>query len=236
MLERITTLPISELIVFSLLLNLFLYGLSIGLYLLLQKYTCSTYIQEEQQAITGRDIRLSLFTIVCNAIVFLLGVWLYKHGIINVSEQSTVWIIILQTIGLIVGMDFLMYVFHRLAHIPIFYSLAHVRHHEHSSVNAISLFVLHPIEAIGFGLLIVVLLYLFTFDVIAVVLYLTINLLWGTIGHIDKDIFKGTLIERISRDVLCLTVFHNIHHQDPDSNYGFYTLFWDKCFKTYRKV
>lgn len=235
MLERIISLSISELIVFSLLLNLFLYGLSISLYLLLQKYTSSTYIQEEQQAITGRDIRLSLFTIVCNAIVLLLGIWLYKNGIINVSEDSTVLMILLQTIGLIIGMDFLMYVSHRLAHLPFFYSSVHLRHHEHSSVNAISLFVLHPIEAIGFGLLIIVLLYLFTFDVVAVALYLIINLLWGTIGHIDKDIFKGTLFERISRNILCLTVFHNIHHQDPNSNYGFYTLFWDKCFKTYRK-
>lgn len=235
MLETITTLPLSELIVFSLLLNFFLYGLSIGLYLVLQKYTCSTYIQEEQQAITGRDIKLSLCTIICNALVFLLGMWLYEHEVIFVSEQSTVLIILLQTIGLIIGMDFLMYVFHRLAHIPFFYSLAHLRHHEHSSVNAISLFVLHPIEAIGFGLLIIILLYLFTFDVVAIVLYLIINLLWGTIGHIDKDIFKGTFFERVSRDILCLTVFHNRHHQDPECNYGFYTLFWDKCFKTYRK-
>lgn len=236
MLDRIIELSIGELIAFSLVLNLFFYGLSICLYLIANKLTSSGYIQEQKQVITNRDIILSLFVVVCNSSVLLLGVWLYNLGFIQVVEESTVLVILLQSVALIIGMDFLMYVFHRIAHIPLFYPLAHDRHHEHTSVNSISLFVLHPIEAIGFGLLFIVLLYLFTFDTMAIALYLLINLIWGTIGHIDKDVFKGTAFERVTRDILCLTVFHNIHHQDPKCNYGFYTLFWDKCFKTYRKL
>lgn len=235
MLERITELALSELVVFSLVLNFVFYGVSIGLYQLADYFVKGNYIQEDKQEITTRDIVLSLFVVVCNASVLVFGVWLYDLGYVQVTENSTLLLIVLQTVGLIIGMDFLMYVFHRIAHIPIFYPLAHNRHHQHTSVNPISLFVLHPIEALGFGLLFTLLLYLFTFDTLAIAIYLLVNLVWGTIGHIDKDIFKGTAFERVTRDILCLTVFHNIHHQDPKCNYGFYTLFWDKCFKTYCK-
>lgn len=236
MLERITELTFTELVVFSLVLNLIFYGVSIGLYTLANRFIKGEYIQDVKQEITKGDILLSLFVLVCNAFVLVLGVWFYNLGYIKVVENSTVLIILLQTLALVIGMDFLMYVFHRIAHIPWFYSLVHLRHHQHTSVNPISLFVLHPIEAIGFGLLFTLLLYLFTFDTLAIALYLIINLIWGTIGHIDKDVFKNTAFERITRDILCLTVFHNIHHQDPNCNYGFYTLLWDKCFKTYRKL
>lgn len=236
MLDLVSRMSIVQLIIFSILLNVLFYGLSIGMYLILNKCKKGKYIQDVKQEITRRDLMLSFVVLLCNAAVFVLGVGLYKYGYIHVIENSSIAVIALQTLSLVIGMDFLMYVFHRLAHIPLFYPLAHLRHHEHSSVNAISLFVLHPVEAIGFGLLFILLLCIYPFDTFSIGLYLLINLIWGTIGHVDKDVFKNTFFERWTRDILCLTLFHNIHHQDPNVNYGFYTLLWDKLFKTYRKV
>lgn len=101
----------------------------------------------------------------------------------------------MEVVALIFLMDFCMYLFHYAAHAPSIYKMLHGKHHEHISTNFLSLFVLHPFETIGFGLMMIVLLMCYNFSLTAIVIYLTINLIWGTIGHLNREFFRQSLTE-----------------------------------------
>lgn len=234
MLEILAQLSLLNLIVLSLLINIVLFFCSMALYTVVSKFSKQALIQENYQSITKSDIGLSLIVLVCNSAVFVLGETLWEIDIIKVEAAGSFSTVLFQVIVLILAMDFLMYVFHRIAHLPILYTWVHGKHHEHTSVNSLSLFVLHPIEAIGFGLLFIVVLMLYSFNVWAITVYLIVNLIWGTIGHLNQGIFKENGVKKWISKVFCLSLFHNRHHQYPNCNYGFYTLFWDKLFNTYR--
>jgi sterol desaturase/sphingolipid hydroxylase (fatty acid hydroxylase superfamily) len=84
---------------------------------------------------------------------------------LDYSRYSSVIIVIaLEVVALLLLMDLLMYFFHYAAHFPFIYKLLHGKHHEHVSTNYLSLFVLHPFETLGFGLMMLVLLIAYDFQ------------------------------------------------------------------------
>jgi Delta7-sterol 5-desaturase len=125
-----------------------------------------------------------------------------------------------------------MYVFHRSVHFLRHFRQIHQRHHEHESTNLLSLFVLHPIESIGFGLMMLGVLLFFPFSVIGISLYLILNSVWGTIGHLNHSVLPSSWLKLAKKGYLCTSEFHYLHHQHPDYNFGFYTSIWDVIFKT----
>jgi len=221
-----------QLILLSIVINVFLFFLSIGCYLLFSRLSRNEPLQGELQKVTGDDIRLSVLVTACNALVFIVGFSLWQMNILGVSDSTNIFLIAIEVIFLVIAMDFLMYVFHRVAHLPLFYRLFHLRHHQHQSTNALSLFVLHPAEALGFGGLFVLLLFIYPFSYLAISIYLFINLLWGTIGHLDKEILPKRFSVLLQSGFLGTTRFHNDHHKLPHYNYGFYTVLWDRIFGT----
>lgn len=223
----------AELVLLSIGVNVLLFFLSIGIYSAFSRISRNESLQSGSQAVTAKDIRLSVLVVVCNALIFILGFFLWQKDILLVKEGTNVFRVAMEVIVLIFMMDFLMYVFHRVAHLPFFYRFFHLRHHQHEATNAISLFVLHPVEALGFGLLFVLVIFVYPFSYPAISVYLFINLLWGTIGHLDKEILPLKLAALLQSGLLGTTKFHNNHHKYPNYNYGFYTVIWDKLFGTY---
>lgn len=139
--------------------------------------------------------------------------------------------LLLQILSLILIVDFLMYVFHKIAHNRFLYPFVHKKHHGHIGVNALSLFVLSPFEAIGFGLMLLGILFVYPFHYLAVGTYLTVNVLWGTIGHFHQ---VGAVSSKGWKSWLGTASFHNRHHLEPEKNFGFYTTLWDRLFKTHK--
>ncbi|KGE14751.1 fatty acid hydroxylase [Sphingobacterium deserti] len=221
---------VMEWIVFSLLSNCALYLLSIGLYIFIDRSCPKKKIQQEDFPITQSDIYLSFLTVLLNTIVMLLAVYLWKMGWIVIREFTTVFASIAEIICIIIVMDFLMFVFHYFAHLPVVYQLLHHKHHEHSSTNYLSLFVLHPFETLGFGLLMITLFLSYDFSLISISVYLFINLIWGTIGHLNREFFPSWA----DHLYLGTTKFHNKHHVNEGCNFGFYTTIWDRVFRTYK--
>jgi len=217
-------------IIFSLIINGFLYLFSIGLYVFIEKTCRKSQLQEKNHPVTRSDFYLSLFTIICNSFVMLLGVFLWKNGWIVLGETQSVARIIAEVAALLLLMDLLMYFFHYGAHLPFIYKILHRKHHEHVSTNFLSLFVLHPFETIGFGLMMLALLIGYDFSVISVSIYLMLNLIWGTIGHLNREFFPASF----DRLLVGTTRFHNQHHLDESKNFGFYTSIWDRVFGTYK--
>ncbi|MCJ7935698.1 MAG: sterol desaturase family protein [Chryseobacterium sp.] len=217
-------------IVLSLIINIFLYAFSIGLYLFIDGTCRKNKLQVQDHPVTGSDFILSLMTIGCNCLVMLIGVFLWKNSWIELGRDYSGVLIFTEVLALLLLMDLMMYFFHYAAHLPVVYKMLHGKHHEHVSTNFLSLFVLHPLETIGFGLMMLVLLMGYDFSVISISIYLLLNLIWGTIGHLNREFFPS----RFDRLFIGTTRFHNQHHVDETKNFGFYTSIWDRLFGTYR--
>lgn len=217
-------------IIFSLVSNIFLFLISITLYVFIDKSCRKNKLQPVDHPITRPDIYLSVITVCLNSLLMLLAVYLWKQGFLTWKTDDSLVTIILETLLIIFIMDFLMYVFHYVAHTRFIYQLLHQKHHEHNSTNYLSLFVLHPFETVGFGLMMIMVFANYEFSAYALSLYITINLLWGTLGHLNREFFP----EWADYLFLGTTKFHNQHHLHQSRNFGFYTSIWDRLFRTYK--
>lgn len=219
-----------EWIIFSLISNTFLYLFSIGVYLFIDTTCSKQRIQTTDHPFLKSDLYVSFLTLFLNSIVMLTGVYLWKSGWILLNESKTILAQFIETVSIILVMDLLMYVFHFLAHHPFIYKILHRKHHEHISTNFLSLFVLHPFETLGFGLMMIFVFMFYDFSVFSITIYLFINLIWGTIGHLNREFFPKWMEQLF----LGTTKFHNQHHLNEQRNFGFYTSIWDRMFGTYK--
>ncbi len=232
MMEELKQINVTALILLSIGINVLLFFISVGCYTIFSRFSRNKSLQSAPQQLTSKDIWQSVLVTGCNALVFIAGFSFWQNDLLSVQDTTNVLLIAAEVVFLVIAMDFLMYVFHRAAHLPLFYKLFHLRHHRHESTNAISLFVLHPVEALGFGGLFVLVLFIYPFSYLAIAFYLFINLLWGTIGHLDKEILPKRFSALLQSGFLGTTRFHNDHHKLPHYNYGFYTVLWDRIFGT----
>ncbi len=191
-----------------------------------------------QQALPGRRVapiadplaRQELWvagaTLLGNTAVTWLGWRALTLGWIRVDLSVGLGQILLDTALLLLAMDLAMYLAHRIAHLPALFAAVHGLHHRYERVRPLTLFVLSPLEVFGFGGLWLVMLAVLQPSWTAMILYLLINALWGTMGH--------TGIEPLPRGVALLTGgrFHADHHLDPRGNFGFYTDLWDRLGRT----
>lgn len=177
------------------------------------------------------EVAAALSSVVLNAGVSVVGWWLWINGYITLRETtflSGIWDCFLMVMFMDVGM----YVFHRMAHHPRLFEVIHKFHHRHETTNPISLFVLHPLEIVGFGGLMIAFLMVYPMTLGGLLAYLTINLLFGTLGHSGVEPFPRMLSSVPVLRLLGTSTFHAEHHEQPKHNFGFYTLLWDRLFGT----
>ncbi|TSJ47965.1 sterol desaturase family protein [Fluviicola chungangensis] len=216
---------------YGLVINFAIYIGSLGVYSMLSVFPGNQRLGNRQPVIL-QDILLSIVTVFCNTLVFVLGVYLWKYGFIRLDKEYGFLQVAVELVSLTLIMDLLMYVFHRAVHFLSHMKQIHERHHEHQSTNLLSLFVLHPIESIGFGGMMLGVLIFYPFSAMGISLYLLLNSLWGTIGHLNHSILPPSWIKLAKKGFLCTSEFHYLHHRDPNYNFGFYTSVWDLLFKT----
>jgi len=218
-------------VLFSILSNFVIAGSSIAGCWWVQRQFRSRAIFEHPQPLKEHDAALALGCILLNSCVSIAGWVLWKSGWITLTFPG-----VLRTVFdlavLLVYMDAGMYVTHLLVHHPALFGIVHQTHHAHVSTNPLSLFVLNPLEVFGFGGLMISALVLFPLSAIAVVLYLNLNILFGTLGHAGVEPFPaGWFANRFVRQIGTST-FHGQHHANPRFNFGFYTVIWDRLFGT----
>jgi len=128
-------------------------------------------------------------------------------------------------------MDLGMYVLHRVAHSRWFYPV-HRLHHEYDRPWALTLFVVHPLETLGFGLLWLAVVVLYGPCWLGLCLYMAANLAAGTLGHLGVEPFSARWSRLPLLREVGTSTFHAQHHLDGQYNFGFYTLLWDRLFGT----
>lgn len=169
------------------------------------------------------DLIASIGAIILNAGVGVVGWWLWINGYIHLKSSGVV-VSLMDSLLMLAFMDFGMYVTHRLVHHPMLFPLFHRFHHRHENTNPISLFVLHPVEVVGFGSLMIVFLMMFSMSFWGLVTYLTLNVVWGTLGHSGVEPFPKRFKFVAGINLLGTSTFHAEHHEHPKFNFGFLHL------------
>ncbi|WP_196954697.1 sterol desaturase family protein [Hymenobacter guriensis] len=182
--------------------------------------------------VSRQEMWLAACTLLLNTCITYAGFWLWQQGLILIRTDVS-YRFILDFLVLFLGMDLAMYVFHYLIHHSVLYRWVHGLHHHYTSPQPIDLFVLHPIETVGFGGLWLLLMYVYPASFAAIVAYLTVNVLFGVLGHCGVEPFPASWARHPLLKHLGSSGFHFQHHQHDTYNFGFYTSLWDRLFGTY---
>jgi sterol desaturase/sphingolipid hydroxylase (fatty acid hydroxylase superfamily) len=183
---------------------------------------------------TSREWFICGITNLLNTLVTYAGFWLWKNDYM-VMDMSVSLSIIPDFVILFLAMDLLMYIFHYIIHKTFLFKAMHGLHHLAVNPKPIDLFVLHPIETLCFGGLWLVLLLVYPFNIYAIVLYLSVNVIFGMLGHLGIEPLPERMRNNIVLKYLGTSTFHHQHHQDVHYNFGFYTTLWDRLFGTLLK-
>lgn len=189
-------------------------------------------LREMGRITTRQEIYWTYSTIFFNTLITLVGFVLYKQHVIIFNIEFDFLKMFIDFVVLILILDLLMYVFHWATHKLQFIYRYYDLHHRYNTPTAISLFVLHPFEVMGFGMLWFSLLIIIHFSIYAVILYLMFNLAMGIIGQLRKEFVLVALKNNVLLQWFANTSFHVDHHQHEHTNFGFYTTFWDRLFRT----
>jgi sterol desaturase/sphingolipid hydroxylase (fatty acid hydroxylase superfamily) len=178
-----------------------------------------------------QEVVLAALCVVLNAGVTLAGWFLWRDGVIT-ARRGVGWRIGLDALVLFILMDAAMYLLHRLAHLRWVYPWLHRAHHRYDRPRPLNLFVLSPLEVLAFGALWLVVLRVYPASFVGIGLYLALNLLFGTLGHVGVEPFPNSWLDGAAGRHLGSSTFHAGHHQHEHVNFGFYTTLWDRLFGT----
>ena len=214
--------------------NILQFLMCVGGGLLLIKFFNDRRIYSSPDALSKKEINWAICCVFLNTVVAVTGWFLWKEGIIVIKSEIGPSSIV-DFLALLLMMDFLMYVCHRIVHIPGVYEWVHMTHHQYQITRPLSLFVLNPLEVFGFGFLWLFVLSIYQSSWIAIVFYLLLNASFGALGHIGVEPFPQNWIKLPLVGRLTTSTFHAQHHNQVESNFGFYTDVWDRIFGSMNK-
>ena len=230
--DALYAMSLEAIIIWSLVENVLILVVVLVIGHFLVKRYANHPITEEPEPLTLTEILFAGSCVLLNAVVTIVGILLWREGIIRVHMGAEIWRVILDSLVLFFGMDLLMYVFHRVAHNDLLYPLLHSTHHRFENPRPLTLFVLNPAETLGFGGLWLMLLVIYPASWLAIMIYLTLNIVFGLVGHLGVEPMPNPWIHIPFINYISTSTFHAEHHVDKDHNYGFYTLIWDRLFGT----
>jgi sterol desaturase/sphingolipid hydroxylase (fatty acid hydroxylase superfamily) len=217
---------------FFLVLNVALFAGSLLLgHLLVAHFATGRRVTEPPPPLERQEVVLAAVCVVMNTVVTVAGWILWRHGLLTIY-RGIGWRVWLDALVLLVLMDGAMYGLHRIAHLPWVYPWLHHAHHRYDRRRPLNLFVLSPLEVIAFGALWLVVLRVYPASFVGIGLYLALNLLFGTLGHLGVEPFPRAWLDGSVGRLLGSSTFHAGHHQREHVNFGFYTTLWDRLFGT----
>jgi sterol desaturase/sphingolipid hydroxylase (fatty acid hydroxylase superfamily) len=178
-------------------------------------------------------ISLFIFTVIAT-ILYKTKLLEYTTLYYNIEEHG--WLYYFMVIPLMfIIYDFYFYLIHVIIHHKNLFDLIHVVHHKSKYLSPLSSLSMHPIEAILNHLALVMLFFILPIHTSHVYIWVSITIAYTTYLHLGVEIYSERFLNtRIGKLVYTATE-HAKHHSFFKGNYGFYTLIWDKIFKTYRK-
>ena len=211
--------------------NLLLFALALGVGEILVRAFPARPVGPPPPPVEATEVALAVSCVGFNTLVTFAGWWLWRAGFITIRRDTgfRAW---LDAAVLLALMDLAMYLTHRLAHLPWVYPVVHATHHRYDHPRPLDLFVLNPLEALGFGALWLGVIWAYPSSWLGMVVYLAINLAFGMVGHLGVEPLPRSWVRRPVLRQVGTSTFHAGHHHDRRGNFGFYTLVWDRLFGT----
>ena len=231
LLDAFARMSTGRAIAWMLLENAALLLLTLGLGEFLIRAFKSRRVGPAPPPVEPQEVGWAISCVLFNTVVTVAGWWLWRSGYIAIRRDTgaRAWV---DVAVLLMLMDFAMYLSHRIAHLSWVYPLVHATHHKYDRPRPLDLFVLNPLEALGFGGLWLAVLWLYPSSWFGIVIYLTLNLGFGMVGHLGVEPFPRSWADHPVLKYLGTSSFHAGHHGDREGNYGFYTTIWDRLFGT----
>lgn len=230
--ESLKSISLAELAIWSLAINTAIFFGALAVGELLVRVFKSRACARPPEPLTTLECVLAGVCLLLNSLVFFAGAILWRSGLLAIRFELTPLSVAADVLVLFLAMDFLMYVTHRIAHHPLIFAIVHATHHRYTQPRPLTLFALNPIEVLGFGSLWLGLICLYASSWLGIVIYLTLNVVFGMVGHLGVEPFPAAWIRVPVLRWISTSTFHAEHHDDKDHNYGFYTLIWDRLFGT----
>lgn len=224
------TMPYGQAALFFLAQNLLVFVSALVLGLVMVRRFSSNRITPAPPQIERLELGLAACTVLLNAGITLAGLVLYRSGIIVIDTSLSPLEVLRDVLVLVLVMDGAMYFLHRLAHHRWLMPILHEAHHRYVHPRPLTLFVLHPFENLSFGALWLLVLASYEATWLGVVIYLTLNLLFGVMGHLGVEPMPSS--KHVGLSWIGTSSFHARHHLSHGTNFGFYTTVWDRLFGT----
>lgn len=231
-LARTLQLDLGSAVVAALLVNVLLFAVMLALGELVARTWRARPVVTQPPAISRFELVIAGVTVLLNSAVMFAGWVLFRRGILTVDGSSSVLRWLRDALVLVLVLDLAMYALHRLAHHPLAFRWVHGIHHRYDQPRPLTLFVLHPLEVAGFGGLWIAVLCVVPSSLGGMLLYLTVNSVFGVFGHVGVEPMPDALLTWPFLRRLGTSTFHARHHQTPGRNFGFYTGMWDALFGT----
>jgi lathosterol oxidase len=108
----------------------------------------------------------------------------------------------------------------------------HRTHHRYENPRPLTLFVMNPLETLAFGGLWISVILIYPPTWLGMLLFLSANLTFGLMGHLGVEPVPEGWNRIPVLNWISTSTFHHEHHRDRDHNLGFYTVIWDRLFRS----
>jgi lathosterol oxidase len=230
-LEFLRTLPTGWFGLLALVENIALVGLGALLGRVALRLPGARRLTPDPGPVSRTELALVVSTVLINTVITVAGWWLWRAGLITLSSGFGPGTLV-ELVALIMVMDILMYAGHATVHLRLLFPWVHRLHHVFADARPITLFALHPLEAIGFGAMWLVVLAVHPFTVWSLGAYAVLNLVFGILGHLGVEPLPPAVRRHVIFRWVATPAMHVGHHVDPRYNLGFYTTVWDRLFRT----
>ena len=179
-------------------------------------------------------LSLFLFSVIAN---ILYGTKLIEYTKLyhNISEYGWLYYFSIIPIMFIIY-DLYFYITHRIMHHKKLFNLFHITHHKSKVTSPLTALSMDVLEAIINQGALVLLFFLFPIHTSHVYIWVLVTISYTIYLHSKIQLFSNKFLETKVGKLINTTKTHSEHHLKFKGNYGYYTLIWDKIFKTEKNV
>ena len=182
-----------------------------------------------------REIIFSMQTIIILALITLAIVYSplreYTQLYSEPSDYPIWWIPLSIMLALILH-DTYFYWMHRFAHHRKVFKYLHKTHHKSTNPSPWTSYAFGFSEGIVESLIAPLILFLIPMHPLSLILFTVIAFMINIYGHLGYEIMPKWFRKSVLFKFINTSVYHNLHHEKFNGNYGLYFRFWDKIMKT----
>lgn len=175
------------------------------------------------------EILYSLSSIVIFGLYGMLIVICYRNHWVDINFEYTYWILI-DLLILALWNEVHFYSAHKLMHTKWLMGI-HRTHHTSIQVTPFSTYSFHPIESLIFGTVMILPMFVWDFELLALIIFPIYHLFFNTLGHSNVRLIK----RHAGIQGMEISTQHNKHHTTHHSNFGFVSPVMDWLMGTWHK-